>query len=112
GAVLRLSPEETLDAAEVAVRAFANAGERERAREWVERALAAADADPAADSAPLAPRAHLLAAEAAWDRGAPAALAAHLEAARPALDDPALAWRWHQVKGLEALATGDGAAIV
>src|SRR5882724_5726708 len=105
-AVVQLSPQETLDAAEVAVRAFANAFERERAREWVERALAAAR------SGSFAARAHLLAAEAAWDRGAPAALATHLEAARPALDDPALAWRWYQVKGLQALAAGDGEAVL
>src|SRR4051812_40452240 len=111
-AALPLSPAEILEAAEVAARAFANAGEPERAGKWVERALAAHLANAGRIAGPLAARAHLLAAEAAWDRGAADVLAAHLEAARPALADPALAWRWHQAKGLEALSAGDGGALL
>jgi DNA-binding NtrC family response regulator/tetratricopeptide (TPR) repeat protein len=102
-ATAALSPAEVLEAAEVAVRAFANGGEPERATQWVERALTAV-----AGVAALAARADLLAAEAAWDRGEPLAVAEHLAAARPALADPALAWRWYQVRGLEAMAAGDG----
>ena len=106
-AVERLSRAEVLEVAERAARALANSGEGERAAEWVERALAAARSDPA-----LAPRAELLAASAAWDRGDHAAMDRHLTAARPALNDPDLAWRWHQASGLRAQASGEGAAVV
>ena len=40
--------------------------------------------------------------EAAWDREDFAAMDLWLEKARPALDDPELAWRWHHVRGLRA----------
>jgi DNA-binding NtrC family response regulator len=106
-----LSPAETLEAAEVAVRVFGNSGGpggAERAGEWVERALART----ARAGAGLCCRAHVLAAGAAWDQGDPAGVAAHLAAARPALSDPALAWRWHQARGLAALTAGDGEAVV
>ncbi len=105
----RLAPAEVLDAAEPAARALANSGEPERAAEWVARALGAVRAAPQ-----LAPRAELLAANAAWDRGDYPAMERHLTAARPAATslDPDLAWRWHQASGLRAMAAGDGAGFV
>jgi len=118
-AAASLSPAETLEAAEVAVRVFGNSGGpggRERADEWVERALrrtaGAGAAVGGSGEEGLHCRAHVLAAGAAWDRHDPAGVAAHLAAARPALSDPALAWRWHQASGLEALTAGDGGAVV
>ena len=102
---LDLTAEEVVDAAEVAARALANAGEPERAAAWVERALAAA-------RGPLRPRAELLAALAAWDREDPPAMDRHLAAARPLAADAELAWRWHHAGALRAMAAGDGAAVV
>ncbi len=93
-----LGPDELVDLAEIASRVLANSAEPERAARWVERALAAGrEAGP-----PLAQRAELVAAEAAWDRRDAAAMDRHLEAARAALDEPALAWRWHHVAALRA----------
>jgi DNA-binding NtrC family response regulator len=109
-AAASLSPAEVLEAAEVAVRVFGNSGGPggpEQARLWVERALASTG-----DAGPLRLRAHILAAGAAWDRHDPAALATHLAESRAALSDPALAWRWHQVRGLEALAAGESDAVL
>jgi transcriptional regulator with AAA-type ATPase domain len=105
-----LSPAEILEAAEVAVRVFGNSGGPGgpgQAGSWVERALAATG-----DAGPLHLRAHVLAAGAAWDRHDPSALAAHLSASRLALSDPGLAWRWHQARGLEALAAGESDAVL
>ena len=91
-----LAPDELVDLAEIASRVLANNAEPERVVRWVERALAAGrEAGP-----PYAQRAELLAAEAAWDRQDAAAMDRHLEAAREALDEPALAWRWHHVAAL------------
>jgi hypothetical protein len=109
-AAASLAPAEILEAAEVAVRVFGNSGGpggAEQAALWTERALAATG-----DAGSLHLRAHILAAGAAWDRHDPAALAAHLAASRAALADPALAWRWHQVRGLEALAAGESDAVL
>ncbi len=114
-AAAALSPAEVLETAEVAVRLFGNSrgpAGAERAGDWVERALAATGGVP---EGPLHLRAHILAAGAAWDRqdaASLASLAAHLEAAGPARLDPALAWRWHQVRGLEALAAGDSDVVL
>lgn len=58
---------------------------------------------------PLAPRAELAAAEAALDRGDLAKMNERLTAARPALDRPELAWRWHRVAGELAQAAGSPA---
>ncbi len=95
-----------LEAAELAVRVYGNLGDARRSASWVERAQEAG-----ADSAELAARAQLLAAEAAWDRGDPVAMEQHLEASLPALDEPELAWRWHHVRGLQAMQVGDGGAM-
>lgn len=54
----------------------------------------------------LAARAELAAAEAALDRGELSRMAARLAAARPALEHPHLAWRWHRVAGELAQASG------
>ena len=101
-----LPTDQLLDVAEVAVRVFTNGGDPATARDWVARALQAVDGD----GGPLASRVRLLAAGAAWDRGDLAEMASHLAAARPLRDDPELGWHWHQMRGLEALAAGDGGA--
>ena len=54
----------------------------------------------------FAPRLALAEAEAALDRGEPAAMAEHLEAARPALETPDPAWRWHRVAAELEQSTG------
>jgi transcriptional regulator with AAA-type ATPase domain len=121
---LPLAPAEAIEAAEVAVRVFANSGEPQQVPRWVERALARGR--PAA--APERARAELVAALAAWDRRQPAAMDEHLEAARialfgehpastgaPAAAGPAAAealWRWHHARGLRAMAAAEGEAVV
>ncbi len=104
----RLAPAAMVEVAEAASRLLANGGEPERAREWIERALAAgARGGPA-----LAARAALLAAGAAWDRGDREAMDRHLEAAREeAAGDAEIGWRWNHARGLRAMAAGDGAAV-
>jgi two-component system NtrC family response regulator len=121
---LPLPPDEAIEAAEVAVRVFANSGEPEPVRRWVERALAAGRSAPGAERA----RAHLVAAVAAWDRQEPAAMDPYLAAASAALcddaaaatggdgglvpGDPQVLWRWHHARALRAMAVADGAAVV
>jgi two-component system NtrC family response regulator len=96
----RLEPEDTVELAEIAARVFANRREgSERVWPWVRRALA----ETSRTGGRLAVRARLVAAEAAWDRRDLAAMDLWLEKARPALDDPELAWRWHHVRGLRAV---------
>ncbi len=101
----RLSPAEVLAVAETAVPLLAAAGAEAAAAAWVERALVAAT--PAERT-----RAELLAAAAAWDRDRPERARRGLARARSALDDPALAWRWRQVRALLALGAGDGPLAV
>ena len=122
---LPLPPAEAIEAAEAAVRVFANSGEPEPVRRWVERALAAGRFAAAAERS----RAHLVAAVAAWDRQEAAAMDPHLASARAALLDaaagedaggegggaPAAAqalWRWEHARALRAMAVADGAAVV
>jgi DNA-binding NtrC family response regulator/tetratricopeptide (TPR) repeat protein len=93
----RLPPEIVVELAEIAARVLANRGEgSDNVWPWVRRALA--ETSGRGDRATL--RARLVAAEAAWDRKDLAAMDLWLEKARPALDDPELAWRWHHVRGL------------
>ncbi|HXU45425.1 MAG TPA: sigma 54-interacting transcriptional regulator [Thermoanaerobaculia bacterium] len=92
------SPEITIELAEVATRAYANTGDPPAAVRWVERALAVAERH-----GPLAPRARILAALAAWDRRDLEAMDRELDLAVAARDDPRDAWRWHQARGLAAL---------
>jgi DNA-binding NtrC family response regulator len=116
---LPLPPAVAIEAAEVAVRVFANSGEPEHVPRWVRRARAAARTAPSSDRA----RSFLVAALAAWDREDPAAMDAPLEAARSALFDGAdgeagsgshlqALWRWHHARGLQAMNLADGAAVI
>jgi two-component system, NtrC family, response regulator len=123
---LPLAAGETIEAAELAVRVFANSGEPEPVRRWIERALAAGATAPDAERA----RARLVAAVAAWDRQEPAAMEPHLEAAGAALGGAARGdgaggeigqlsagaiqalWRWEHARALRAMAEADGAAVV
>jgi two-component system, NtrC family, response regulator len=125
-AALPLAPPTAIEAAEMAVRVFANSGEPSHVPQWVRRAQAAARTASPAERA----RSFLVAAVAAWDREDLAAMDAPLEAARAALfdggGDPAAAgeapavsgsfvqalWRWHHACGLRAMAGIDGAAVV
>ena len=130
---LPLLPAEAIEAAEVAVRVFANSGEPEHVPRWVRRAQSAARTAPGWDRA----RSHLVAAVAAWDREDAAAMDAPLEAARAALFDGSdgsdgsdgggggggdgaarsgpyiqALWRWHHARGLRAMNLADGPAVI
>lgn len=101
-----LSGAQTVALAETAVRILAHEGSYELSREWVERALRAADRPG------LRLRGELVAAEAAWDEGEFETMARRLEAALPARDDPELARRWHEVRSLLGIGRHDGPAVV
>jgi DNA-binding NtrC family response regulator/tetratricopeptide (TPR) repeat protein len=92
-----LKPEQVAELAEVAARVEANRGEPGRAGFWIRRALDETEDDPRA-----ALLARLAAAGAAWDRRDVTAMQRLLEQARPALGDPDLEWRWHQLRALRA----------
>jgi DNA-binding NtrC family response regulator len=98
-----LEPGQVAALAEIASRVHANGGQPSRAGLWLRRALDETVGDPRA-----ALQARLAAAEAAWDRDDVATLDRFLEQARPALDDPDLAWRWHNVRALRAMKEKDG----
>lgn len=98
---LPLRPEQVADLAEIAARVQANRGEPGRAGFWIRRALDETETDP-----PAALRTRLAAAGAAWDRRDFAAMDLFLEQARPALRNPDLAWRWHQLRALQARSAG------
>ena len=97
-----LAPAEVAELAEIASRVYASNGKPERAGYWIRRALDETSGDPRA-----AILARLAAAGAAWDRQDAGALERFLAASRGALDDPGLAWRWHQLRALEAGGAGD-----
>ena len=97
-----LAPVELAEVAEIASRVHASHGKPGRAGLWIRRALDGTAGDPRASLL-----ARLAAAGAAWDRGDPATLERLLEATRGALDDPDLAWRWHQLGALQAGDAGD-----
>jgi len=96
-----LAPAELAEVAEIAARVHANHGKPGRAGFWIRRALDETGDDPRA-----AALARLAAAGAAWDRGDRQALERLLEATRDAAADPGLspdlAWRWHQLRSLQA----------
>ncbi|HEX4959775.1 MAG TPA: sigma 54-interacting transcriptional regulator [Thermoanaerobaculia bacterium] len=92
-----LRPDQVAELAEVAARVEAGRGKPERAGHWIRRALK--ETETAGEPRTFL-RARLVAAGAAWDRNDFAAMTAFLEQARPALDDPDLAWRWHQLQAL------------
>jgi two-component system NtrC family response regulator len=98
-----LPPRLVAELAEIASRIHANHGKPGRAGFWIRRALDETAGDPRASS-----QARLAAAGAAWDRNDLAAMDRFLEAARPALDDPDLAWRWHHARALRAMKEEDG----
>jgi DNA-binding NtrC family response regulator len=97
-----LAPAEVAELAEIASRVYASHGKPERAGYWIRRALDETSGDPRA-----ALLARLAAAGAAWDRQDAGALERFLAASRGALDDPGLAWRWHQLRALQAGGAGD-----
>jgi len=98
-----LTPGQTAELAEIASRVYANRGRPGRADDWLRRAFDETAGDPRA-----ALQARLAAAGAAWDRGDLAAMDRYLEEARPALAEPDLAWRWHNVRALRAMNDEDG----
>ncbi|HEV7784463.1 MAG TPA: hypothetical protein VGQ28_03945, partial [Thermoanaerobaculia bacterium] len=83
-----LKPGQVVELAEIAARVEANRKKPGRSAFWLRRAFGAAVDDPRA-----ALGARLAAAGAAWDRRDFSAMQSFLEQARPALDDPDLAWR-------------------
>src|SRR4051794_22347396 len=97
-----LAPMEVAELAEIASRVHASHGKPGRAGYWIRRALDETGGDPRASLL-----ARLAAAGAAWDRGDTEALERFLETSRSALDDPGLAWRWHQLRALRAGDAGD-----
>ncbi|MEM8961888.1 MAG: sigma 54-interacting transcriptional regulator [Acidobacteriota bacterium] len=102
---VELSSTQAVAAAEVAIRVHANRHETDEARDWVARCHAKA-------RGPARWRAEVVAALAAWDRGAAEEMADRLEAATPLADDPVDGWRYFHARGLEALAQADGAGVV
>ncbi|HEX9943819.1 MAG TPA: sigma 54-interacting transcriptional regulator [Thermoanaerobaculia bacterium] len=98
-----LPPRRIAELAEIASRIHANHGKPGRADFWIRRALDETAGDPWAML-----QVRLTAAGAAWDRGDLAAMDRFLEAARPALDEPDLAWRWHHARALRAMREEDG----
>ena len=92
-----LRPDQVAELAEIAARVEANRGRPGRAGFWIRRALDETAGDPRA-----ALRTRLAAAGAAWDRRDFDAMQRLLEQARSGLDDPDLAWRWHQLRALRA----------
>ncbi|HEX6898177.1 MAG TPA: sigma 54-interacting transcriptional regulator [Thermoanaerobaculia bacterium] len=96
-----LEPERVAELAEIAARVHANRGEPDRAGFWIRRAL-----DETVGTGSPALRTRLAAAGAAWDRRDLEAMGRLLDRSRGALDDPYLAWRWHQLQALRA--RGDG----
>jgi two-component system NtrC family response regulator len=102
--------ERLVELAAVAVRLSAARGRDEEHRGWVDRTLAVAETRGVADGVRL--EAYLTVAEAAWDQGELEAMDRHLEAARPALDDPRLAGRWRHVRGLRSIGATDGPGAI
>jgi DNA-binding NtrC family response regulator len=91
----RLEPVQVAGLADLAARVHASHGRPGRAGFWVRRALDESEGDPHATL-----HARLAAAGAAWDRGDFEALERFLASARGALGEPALEWRWRQLRAL------------
>jgi two-component system NtrC family response regulator len=98
-----LPPAVVAELAETASRVWANRGKPGRAGFWIRRAIDEAAGDPRASVL-----ARLAAAGAAWDRDDFAAMDRLLEQARPALEEPSLAWRWHRLRAQRALKDENG----
>jgi|CXWL01.1.fsa_nt_gi transcriptional regulator with AAA-type ATPase domain len=112
--------ETELQVAEIAVRLASKSGDAAGGRTWVARARQAAGlaTEPlraTVEGEPLSPAAataEILTANAAADQGRPAAMTVHLDAARSALGDPEVTWRWHAARALQAVRLGDGVTAV
>lgn len=100
-----LSPEQTVELAEVAIRLFGKRGQRQEIREWAARGLAEARGK-------LRLEALIVAAAGAWDCDDMEAMDRYLEQSREALEEPELAGRWHHVRGLRAAEAFDGPQAV
>src|ERR1700681_4540106 len=98
-----LRPGQVVELAEIAARVEANRGKPGRSGFWIRRALNETAEDPGA-----ALGARLTAAGAAWDRRDFNAMQRFLERPRPALDDPDLACRWHQLRALRVAEESGG----
>jgi len=117
-----LPPGVVVDLADAAVRAGGNLHRPELVRLWLDRARAETGLDDRPAGSPgagklaaEAARAAVVTAEAAWDRGDQEGVRRALEEAAAVVDleaCPRVAWRWHQARGLEAMAAGDGEAMV
>ena len=100
-----LSPEQTVELTELAVRVLAARGKSDEIESWVARGLAESEGK-------LHLRATIAAAGAAWDRGDSGAMGRYLEASRKALDHRSLAGRWHHMRGLYSMRPKDGPGAV
>ncbi len=103
-----LSPEQTVELTELAIRVLAARGKPDELGPWVERALA--ETDPAGGELRL--RAYIAAAGAAWDRDDLRAMERYLEQSREALELEGLAGRWHHTRGLYSMRIKDALAAV
>ena len=93
-----LAPAEVAELAEIASRVYASHGKPERAGYWIRRALDETSRRPAGGPPrPAGGRGRGLGPP---RRRFPGALPE--QASRGALDDPDLAWRWHQLRALQA----------
>jgi len=100
-------PAQVLEAAEIAVDVFSKLGDFDAQQEWASRAL-----ELSRRTGPLFPRAQILAATAAWDRGDEDAAERYLAESESARDHPELARRWLRVRALQSLSAGDGEGLV
>lgn len=100
---LPLEPAQRVACGEIAARVLQGLERPEIARRWIETAVEAAREA----GGEIRLRAGLLAAFDAWDRGDSEAMERYLEVARPALETPELAWRWHHGAGLLGLARAE-----
>ncbi len=100
-----LSPEQTVELTELAIRLLAARGKTDEVEEWVARSLAETQGR-------LRLRAGIAAAGAAWDRDDPSAMNRHLEESSEALESEDLAGRWHHMRGLYSMHVKDGPGAV
>ncbi len=100
-----LSPEHTIELAEIAIRIHGARGERSAIADWIQRL-------PTAVAGSTGLLASITAAGACWDLKDLEAMDLHLEAASAAREDPELAGRWHHMRGQRSLAVLDGLGAV
>ncbi|MCH9646906.1 MAG: sigma 54-interacting transcriptional regulator [Deltaproteobacteria bacterium] len=97
-----------LATADVALRVLGNLRDREGQSRWLERILNVGE--EAGGVANL--KVQILAANVAWDQGDLEGIENHLTRSQEAADHPALGWRWHQARGMQAMSAGDGKKVV